>query len=52
MKSEDIYTVGDLIHFLLQYDPQKRVMVYNEEWGQENPLQYIDVLEGRIVIYD
>jgi hypothetical protein len=52
MKSEDIVTVGDLIAFLLQYDPQKRVMVYDEEGGQENPLQYIDVEDDRIVIYN
>lgn len=52
MKSEDIYTVGDLITFLLQYDPQKRVMVYDNEYGQDNPLQHIDVEDDRIVIYD
>ena len=52
MSSEDINTVGDLIHFLLQFDPQKRVMVYDEEYGQENPLQHIDVEDDRIVIYD
>lgn len=52
MDSKDIYTVGDLINFLLQCDPHKRVMVYDEEWGEDNPLQYIDVELDRIIIYD
>lgn len=52
MKSEDIYTVGDLISFLLQFDPQKRVMVYDHEYGIDNPLQHIDVEDDKIVIYD
>ena len=52
MKSEDIYTVGDLIQFLMQFDPHKRVMIYNNEWEQENPLQHIDIEDDRIVIYD
>jgi hypothetical protein len=52
MKSEDIYTVGDLINFLLQFDPGLRVMVYDEEYGQDNPLQHIDVESDKIIIYD
>ena len=52
MKSEDIVTVGDLINFLLQFDPQKRVMVYDNEWDHENPLQYIDIQDDRIIIHD
>jgi hypothetical protein len=52
MKSEDIYTVGDLINFLLQFDPTKRVMVYDNEYGQDNPLQHIDVEHDKIIIYD
>ena len=52
MDSKDIYTVGDLINFLLQFDPQKRVMIYDEEYGHDNPLQHIDVELDRIIMYD
>lgn len=52
MLSEDIYTVGDLINWLLQYDPQKRIYIYDPEYGQENPLQHIDVEPDKIVLYD
>lgn len=52
MTSEEIYTVGDLINFLLQFDPQKRVMVYDNEYGTDNPLQHIDIENDRIIIYD
>lgn len=52
MKSEDVITVGDLINFLLQYDPQKLVRVYDNEYGQDNPLQHIDIEDDRIIIYD
>lgn len=52
MKSEDIFTVGDLINFLLQFNPEKRVMIYDCEYGQENPVRAIDVEDDRIVIYD
>lgn len=52
MKSEDINTIGDLIHFLLQFNPGLRVMVYDNEWDHENPLQHIDVEDDRIIIYD
>lgn len=52
MKAEDIYTVGDLINFLLQIDPQKRIMVYDNEYGVDNPLQHIDIEDDRIIIYD
>jgi hypothetical protein len=52
MKSEDVITVGDLINFLLQYDPQKRVMVYDNEYGQDNPLQHIDIETDRVIFYD
>ena len=52
MKSEDIYTVGDLISYLQNVDPNKRIYVYNAEYGEDNPLQYIDVELDRIIIYD
>ena len=52
MKSEDINTIGDLIYFLLQFNPGLRVMVYDNEWGHENPLQHIDIEDDRIIIYD
>lgn len=52
MKSEDINTIGDLINFLLQFDPNKKVMVYDAEYGQNNPLQHIDIEDEYIVIYD
>jgi len=52
MKSEDIYNIGDLINFLRQFDPQKRVMIYDSEYGQDNPLQHIDIKDDRIIMYD
>lgn len=52
MRSEDIYNIGDLINWLLQFDPNKRVFIYDPEYGQENPLQHIDVEDDRIVMYD
>lgn len=52
MKSEDINTVGDLIMFLQQFDPNKGVFIYDHEYGTENPLQHIDIEDDRIVIYD
>lgn len=52
MKSEDIVTVGDLIQFLQQYNPELKVMVYDNEYGLENPLQHIDIETDRIIMYD
>lgn len=52
MTSQEIYTVGDLIRFLLQFDPHKRVMVYDHEYGIDNPLQHIDIEDDKVVIYD
>ena len=52
MKPEDINTVGDLIQFLMQFDPSKRVMIYDSEYGQDNPLQHIDVECDKIIMYD
>ena len=52
MKSEDIYTVGDLIKFLQTCDPELLVRVWDHEWDQDNPLQYIKVIPGAIIIFD
>lgn len=52
MRSEDIYTVGDLIQWLLGQDPTKRIYIYNAEWGQDSPLQHIDVELDRVIFYD
>lgn len=52
MRSEDIYTVGDLIQWLQQQDPTKRIYIYNAEWGEDNPLGHIDVELDRVVFYD
>ena len=52
MKSEDVNTVGDLINFLLQFDPHKKVMVYDNEYGIDNPLQHIDVEDDKVIFYD
>lgn len=51
MKSEDIVTVGDLIKFLQTCDSELLVRVWDHEWGEDNPLQYIDVVPGGIVIH-
>lgn len=52
MKDTDVNTIGDLIQFLSQFDPNKRVMMYDHEWGTINPLQYIDVEDGRVIFYN
>lgn len=52
MKSEDIYTVGDLISFLQQLDSDLLVRVWDPEWDQDNPLQYIDIESDCIIIHD
>lgn len=52
MASNEINNVGDLISFLLQFDPNKKVMIYDNEYGQDNPLQHIDVCDDYIVMYD
>ena len=52
MKSEDVITVGDLINFLLQYDPQKKIMVHDNEYDEDRSLQHIDVEDDRIIFYD
>ena len=52
MKSEDVNTVRDLINFLLQFDPHKNVMVYDNEYGIDNPLQHIDVEDDKVIFYD
>lgn len=52
MKSEDIYTVGDLISFLQQLDSNLLVRVWDPKGGQDNPLQHIDIESDRVIIYD
>lgn len=52
MRSEDIYTVGDLIQWLQQQDPIKRIYIHDSEWDQDNPLQSIEVKSDCIVFYD
>ena len=52
MKSEDIYTVGELIRFLQQLDSNLLVRVWDPEWDQDNPLQYIKIESDRIIIFD
>lgn len=52
MKSEEIVTVGDLIRFLSQFDPNKEVRIYDNEYGIDNPLQHIDIEPEYIVMYD
>jgi hypothetical protein len=51
MNATEIYTIGDLIKFLSDFDPNKRVFVYDDEYSMENPLLHIDVEDDRIVIY-
>lgn len=52
MKSEDIVTVGDLIKFLETCDSDLLVRVWDHEWGEDNPLQYIKIESDRIIIFD
>lgn len=52
MKDTDVNTIGDLIQFLSQFDPGKRVMIYDPEWGIDSPLQCIDVEDDRVVFYN
>ena len=52
MDSKDIYTVSDLINWLLEQDPNKRIYIYDGEYGEDNPLQHIDVELDRIIFYD
>lgn len=52
MKDTDVNTIGDLIQFLSQFDLNKRVMIYDNEWGGGNPLQHIDVEDDSVIFYD
>jgi len=51
MTSDNIETVQDLINFLLQFDPQKQVFIYDTEWGTENCIQHIDVESDAVIMY-
>lgn len=50
MTSKEIYTVGDLINFLLQFDPQKRVMLYDSEAREDTPLYIVDENEKIVMV--
>lgn len=52
MNDTDVKTIGDLIQFLSQFDPNKRVLIYDTEWGISNPLQHIDVEYDRVIFYN
>lgn len=52
MESENIATVGDLIKFLQELDPEKKVLIYDEEWETNNPLQYIVTCADCVILYD
>lgn len=52
MKDFEVRTIGDLIQFLSQFDPGKRVMIGDLEWGMDKPLQGIDVEDDRVIFYD
>lgn len=52
MKDTEVNTVGDLIQFLSQFDPNKKVMIYDNEWGGGNPLEHIDVEDDSVIFYD
>jgi hypothetical protein len=51
MSDDQVKTVGDLIQFLSQLNPALEVTVYDYEYGQNNPLQGIDVNQDHIVLY-
>jgi len=52
MDSHKIVTVGDLMNFLVQYNPQTPVFLYNRETETENRILHIDVEHDKMVIYD
>lgn len=52
MNSTEVRTIGDLIQFLSQFDPGKRVMIFDPEWGMDMSLQDIAVEDDRVVFYD
>ena len=51
MKSEDINNIGDMIQWLMQFDPEKKICIYDNEWDQLCPIQHIDVEDEEIIIY-
>ncbi len=51
MKSEDVNTVGELIQFLMQFDPKKKIALYDYEYGQIVPLQDIELKGDDVVLY-
>ena len=51
MESSQIKTVGDLISFLLEIDPNKEIRIYDYEWDIDKPLEHIDVELDTIIIY-
>lgn len=51
MKSEDINTIGDMIQWLMQFDPNKKIHIYDNELDRLCPIQHIDVEDDHIVMY-
>lgn len=51
MKSEDVNTVGELIQFLSQFDPSKKIALYDYEYDQIVPLQHIELRGDDVVLY-
>ena len=52
MNAKDIDNIGDLIRFLSDFDHNKKIFIYDYEWGTNKPLQHIDIEDDYIVIYD
>ena len=51
MKDTEVNTIGDLINFLLQFDPNKRVAIYDYEYGQIVPFQHIEIEDTEVIFY-
>ena len=51
MQDHEIENIGDLIKFLSQFDPNKKIVIWDNELTVEKPLQGIDIELNRIVIY-
>ena len=51
MKSEYVNTVGELIQFLMQFDPNKKIALYDYEYSQILPLQDIELKGDDVVLY-
>ena len=43
-------TVNELMEVLSQLDPDRKVMLWNSEWGQKDPIDGVDLDEDGDVV--